>query len=131
MGEVVGINKLLSIVPRKRLGRFSLFGTIQMGFSNFGDDDIFLIVPGGDSILLSGIYRTDNVTGETKYYREPFYIPSNPRTAAQQSQRMKYAAGIVAWQSLTDEQKNVYNQRALQKKFSGYNLFLKEYLLSH
>ena len=142
MPEVEGINKLLSIVPRKRFGRFTLYGSSMYGFSVYGESDLFLPISDygysvfgynkyGDIILLSGIYRTDNVTGKTKCYREPYYIPKNPRSEAQQAQRQKYANGVVAWQALTEEEKEIYNKRAKHKKYSGYHLFLKEYLLSN
>lgn len=131
MAEIFGIEKLLSFVPRKRFGVFREFGTAQCGFSHYGEEDIYLIRPPEDPILLSGIYRTDNVSGYTRYYREPYYITKNPRTDLQQTNRQKYADAVLAWQNLTSEQKGVYNLRAKYKKLSGYNLFLKEYLLSH
>lgn len=142
MPEIQGIEKLFSIIPKKRFGLFRLFGTSQLGHSNYGEEDIYFNEVGygnavfgvnifADLILLSGIYRTDNVTGVTKYYREPFYITKNPRYAPQQANRQKYADGVLAWQGLTEEQKNQYNEKAKGKRMSGYNLFLKEYLLSH
>lgn len=142
MAEITGIDKLLSFLPNKRFGKFCKFGTSQLGFSHFGDNDIYYLITGfGDSVLgvskfcnaipLSGIYRTDNVTGKTKFYREPYYITKNPRTEAQQTQREKFASAVLAWQSLTQEQKNPYNMRAERMNLSGYNLFLREYLLSH
>lgn len=142
MAEVTGIDKFLSFIPRKRFGLFCKFGTLQFGFSCFGDDDVFFRRSGfgnsvfgiseiADIILLSGIYRTDNVTGETKCYREPYYIPRNPRSEDQQAQRQKFADAVAAWQVLTQEQKSPYNIRAERMQLSGYNLFLREYLLSH
>ncbi len=142
MPEVEGINKLFSVKPKQSFGVFNPYGTSQFGFSAYGEEDIYFFrsqyghaVFGGDFfadvILLSGIYRTDNVTGRTKHYREPYYITKNPRTIPQQANRQKYADGVAAWQALTDEQKNQYNINAKRKNFSGYNLFLKEYLLSH
>ena len=142
MPEVVGIEKLLSFVPKKRFGKFNQFGTSQFAFSVYGDEDIcwgkaffayasFGDVEFGDGKIWSGIYRTDNVTGRTKYYREPYYITRNPRTPAQQAQRQKFADAVHAWQDLTEEEKMSYNERAKGKRLSGYNLFLREYLLSH
>ena len=141
MPEVEGIDKLLSMIPKKRFGVFSKWGMSQMGFTNFGDDDVYFILTDlgaatfgvdkfADFILLSGIYRTDNVTGEVKYYREPYYITRNPRSDEQQTNRQKYADGVAAWKALTSEEKNQYNIRAKGKRMSGYNLFLKEYMLS-
>jgi len=131
MSEILGIEKLFSVVPKKRFGRFNQFGTSQFGLSNFGDEDIYLVRPPKNPILLSGIYRAINLSGKTRYFREGYYITKNPRTAPQQANRQKYADGVLAWQNLTNEQKAVYNLRARFKGFSGYNLFLKEYLLSN
>ena len=142
MPEVTGIDKLLCAIPRKRFSKFREFGTAQSGFTRYGEEDLFLFFTeyGNQTFgvekyaniqLLSGIYRTDNVAGTTKFYREPFYITKNPRTVPQQANRQKYADGIAAWQLLTDEQKEVYNKRAIGKRFFGCHLFLKEYLLSN
>ena len=142
MPEVQGIDKLFSIFPKKRFGLYRLFGTAQMGHSNYGNEDLYFNRTGfgvasfgddifGNVILLSGIYRTDNVTGRTKFYREPFYLTKNPRTEAQQANRQKFADAVAAWQGLTSEQKNQYNIKAKGRHMSGYNLFLREYLKSH
>ena len=142
MPEVKGLDKLFSFVARKKFGGFPKYGTSQFAWSNFGDDDAYLIRAGyGDSffgfsvfadfVILSGIYRTDQVTGKTKYYRQPYVIVRNPRSDLQQTNRQKMAAAVASWQALTDEEKNRYNKNAYGKRMSGYNLFLKEYLRSH
>lgn len=139
MAEIEGIDKLLVVLPRKRLGKFNQLGMIQLGFSNLGASDIFfdrsplgIFVLGGsilgDLILLSGIYRTDNVSGYTRYYREPYYITRNPRYEPQQINRQKFADAIIGWQGLTDEQKAIYNKRVEKLQMSGYNLYIKEYM---
>lgn len=141
MPEVQGIDKLFSITPARRFGLFNQYGTLQYGFSHYGEEDIFILFTeygnsryGVDKyaniLCLSGIYRRDNVTGKLKYYRELYYIPKNPQSLGQQTHREKYAAGIVAWKALTNEEKEIYNQKAIGKRMSGYNLFLKVYLLS-
>jgi len=39
-------------------------------------------------------------------------------------------AGVAAWKSLDQENKNIYNTRADKiKGLSGYNLYIKEYIL--
>ena len=142
MPEVEGIDKLLSAIPKKRFSKFREFGTSQSGFTRYGEEDLYLFFTEyGNTILgvnqyanillLSGIYRTDNVTGTTKFYREPFYITKNPRTVPQQANRQEVTDANADWQLLTEQQKKVYNERAIGKKMSGYNLFIKEYLLSH
>jgi len=142
MPEIKEFEKLMSYSAGKRLGKHREYGRGMFAFSEFGDDELFLIISiygvssfgetnFGDLIVMTGIFRRDNVTGEVKYYREPYYVPKNPRTETQQTQREKLANGVLAWQALTDEEKNQYNKKAIGKGMSGYNLFLKEYLLSH
>lgn len=142
MPEVVGIDKLLSHAPQQRFGRFNQFGTSQFGFSVYGDEDIFIyftqygesrfgVDPYANILLLSGIYRRDNVTGKVRYYREPFYITKNPRTVPQQAHRHKYGLAVGEWRALTLPEKEVYNTKAKGKRYSGWNLFYKKYLESH
>jgi len=142
MPEVTGIEKLLSIIPKKRFGIFRWYGMAQYGYSNYGEDSIYIIVDkappvkylsdkDGNPIDFAGIYRTDNVTGITRYYREPYYITKNPRYAPQQAWRGIFADAVLAWQGLTAPEKAVYNIKAKGKRMSGYNFFLKEYLESH
>lgn len=142
MPEVEGIEKLFSLTPKKRFGLFNQFGTSQFGYSVYGEEDIYFFrseyghaIFGGDIfadvILLSGIYRTDNITGKTKHYREPYYITKNPRYAPQQAWRQIFADAVLAWQGLTAPEKVIYNKRAIGKHMSGYNLYLSEYLESH
>jgi hypothetical protein len=57
--------------------------------------------------------------------------PYNPRSTSQQANRQDLTDGVLAWQGLTPEQKAFYNIKAKGKGMSGYNLFLREYLLSH
>ena len=142
MPEIWGVDKLLSVIPRKRLGLWRLFGTSQFGHSNYGLDEIYYNRTGcgkarlgidsfGDIIIFSGLYNIYHANGKTKFYRDSFYIPDNPRTLTQQTNRAKMTAAVLAWKALTDDEKLFYNKRAFGKRMSGYNLFLKKYLLSH
>jgi len=78
-----------------------------------------------------GIYQTQ-ITSKGRITRKlKLYAPANPQTEAQQANRAKITAAVLAWQGLTDEQKAIYNERAIGKPFTGYNIFVKEHLLSH
>ena len=142
MAEVKEFSKLFSITPTKRFGVFCKFGTSQNGFTNFGDDDLYFNEDGfggacfgfsifANIIVFSGIYRRDPRSGRNKIIRNRYYKTRNPRTISQQANRQKYANGVIAWQNLTTEEKAVYNTKCRKKGLSGYNLFLKQYLLSH
>lgn len=78
-----------------------------------------------------GIYQVRKSNGKQVVVKKGFYTPTNPQTPAQQAWRAIFAAAISAWQGLTAQQKDLYNQRAKYRPLSGHNLYLREYLLSH
>lgn len=95
---------LLSILPHKKIGKAGL----------------------EDRHDVYGIYQRYHVKGKVKSRKLNFYEYVITRTEAQQAQRARYKAGFEAWRLLTNEQKQVYNKRAVNYKISGYNLFMKE-----
>lgn len=105
---------------RGKIRASSGYGTRKYGGFHYGS--------GAD---VQGIYRVLSFFGKQVQLKEKLYWPTNPRTGPQQTWRQIYADSVVAWQSLTDEQKEIYNEIAKNKPYSGYNLFQKEYLLSH
>lgn len=175
MQQVQGVEKLLSISPRKRFGKRWEYGTRFFGNVNFGDFEkyigwsffgtqIYGNFTFADLVIFSGIWREfrkkiitylwtgpyfgarvygDFLFGDLSSYnrtytiankktlRSPYYITKNPRSAPQQAWRQIFAAAVSAWQGLTVEQKIVYHRASMGKHMSGYNVFLKEYLLSH
>ena len=109
MAVLTGFKKGLGIEIRKKLG-------------HSGAPD-----PKG----IYGIYRVRHRWGKVIQEKLPFYVPTNPQTEAQQANRQKMADAVAAWQSLTPEQKEIYNERAKGKNLTGNNIFISEYLLSH
>jgi hypothetical protein len=106
------------------------------GFGRFGGMRF------GEKRRIGGIYQRrrrgyNNHTGppgpntETYFVLMRSYQPTNPQTVPQQANRAKITAGVIAWQSLTTEQKHVYNERASKNSRRGYNLFMSEYLKTH
>ena len=141
MPRVQGFDRLVSLKPRKRFGRPREFGRSMFGFSVFGDSDVYLSpcpfgaalfgdALFGDIMIFSGIFRKNTNAGPKIFNREPYYIPKNPRTDPQQTQRGKMTSGVAAWKALTPPEKEEYNVRAKGFNLSGYNLFLREYLSS-
>jgi hypothetical protein len=133
--------QLLSHRARKRLGVPYLYGICDFGRAHFGDQGIFTgeaffgEIGFGDTYFAakywwSGIYRVNrNVNGylpERMFY----YYPTNPNTIPQQTRRTKFQNAIWAWQALTYTAKQVYNAKAIRKNYSGYNLFIKQFMLS-
>ena len=57
-----------------------------------------------------------------------FYYPTNPRTTKQQAWRAVFRTGKATWDALAPQTKTKYNKRAYAYKFTGFNLFMREYL---
>ena len=153
MGVVAPIDQPFALQTRKKVGnsldygqkiytqfRYGreepILGPAQYGWADFGKERF------GNASSRWGIYQVrrqrgsflsagEKETGKQVVIKKGWYHPANPQTESQQANRSKYADAIVAWQGLTSSQKDVYNQRAKYKPYSGYNLYLKEYLLSH
>lgn len=141
MPKVEGFDKLMSFTPHRRVGMFCQYGSSQSGFSSYGDDDLFLdrtpfgVATFGDSefadiLIFSGIYRSGIYKHKLRSYRNRFYIPSYTNTPAQATNRGKLRDAVVAWQALTSDQKNAYNQSAKRTHWSGYGFFLHESMSS-
>jgi|ERR1035437_9008090 hypothetical protein len=89
----------------------------------------------------SGVHAYPNLpNGVYKYYRSDgkkyqicctYNPPHNNKTVNQLAWQTVYRAGIVEWNSFTQFQKDVYIRKAYGKHWTGYNHFMKEYLLSH
>lgn len=141
MSTIQSSEQLLSTSARKRFSKPSGFGNAICGQSNFGAEDIGIIwepfgaavfgqASFGNYLLLSGIYQMHKCVAGKFPIRMKFYVPKNPQTATQQIGRVKFEDAVAAWQALTPEQKRVYYQKAYGKRMSGYNLFLREFMLS-
>jgi len=131
MSVIEGIDAVLSLRARGRSFPPCELGLIMPGFYYFGSEPIYLQMPGKEAVLISGIFQKRYNMGRAITALVSYMIPKNPRTEAQQANREKYADGVLAWQNLTTEQKQVYNDAMRGKKMSGYNFFLREYLKSH
>jgi len=141
MSTATAIEALVSMRAHKKIGFRYAFGCAVFGESLFGDDGLFGWIYGygrglfGDLAFgaddeLSGIWHTGHWNGRTHTERLGYYWPHNKQSVPQQAWRAKYAAAVLAWQGLTSEQKAVYNKNAIGRCMSGYNLFIKIYLLS-
>ncbi len=78
----------------------------------------------------SGVFRRERDYTQLERY----YVPFNPRTEEQQSNRSNFASAVDGWQSLTLGEKMSWNYyqdyRRRRPVMSGYNLFISKYLLS-
>lgn len=122
---------MAGLAQRGKLSWSNGFGFATMGSAKLGDDR-----------FQGGIYQK-RVTGynqftgpahqpgEVYYVKMRSYAPTNPQTVEQQANRAKFSDANSAWQSLTNNEKSVYNRRANRKGRVGYFLFMSEYLKSH
>ena len=134
-------SNLLSWRGQKRFSKHSNYGLSIYGFSNYGDEAIGLIYEPfgiaifggavfGNYFLLSGIYQLRKSKKGKHSHRMNFYNYKITHTAGQQTRREKFDLAVSEWQGLTEPQKEVYNQKARYKRYSGYNLFIKKFLSS-
>lgn len=56
-------------------------------------------------------------------------VPHNPNTEAQQAQRCSFASAISSWKALPDASKVWWWMRGMSVGATGYNLYVKNYLL--
>jgi|GEM_PF-1307656 len=64
-----------------------------------------------------------------KTYVRSYVVPRNPDTEEQRENRALFADAVMAWQALSKEDKEYYNNLAIRRgKGRGYNLFLSMYM---
>lgn len=123
--------KLFSVAACKSLGRYREFGCSMYGNTLYGAGPIYLDFNEDEKIEVSGVYQRRYNQGRKIYVRERFYFPKYPNTVAQLATRQAMRDAMLAWKNLTDEEKSVYNIRAKGKSYYGFNLYVKEFILSH
>lgn len=110
---------LNSFIATGKLGNAWGFGQILFGDSQFGY-----------SLPLGGIYHRYRSKKGIFVRKMRYYVPSNPRTTLQQSNRQKFSDAVSAWHALTSEERALYNENAKGKGMFGFNLFISEYMKS-
>jgi len=142
---MVVVNKIdapFALAIRKKLGKATEYGQKIYAQIRYGEEEVIFgfnvygqrtygdfKYPGVKPFY--GVYQKRAGINGTITVKEKFYIPLNKQTVPQQANRSKFADAIAAWQALTDSQKEEYNKRVAHKNFSGYNLFISEYLFSN
>jgi hypothetical protein len=72
------------------------------------------------------IYRYNGRYGRQDVY--PYVLGENPKTEAQQANRVKFKEAMAAWKVLPEEDKALFEHRVINRKMCGKNLFVKEYM---
>lgn len=83
-----------------------------------------------DPFDIAGIYRRRRGPKGITIVKMDFYDPGPPTHPGQIAAQDKFRAGVETWQGLTDAEKNVYNERSKNLEMYGFNLFLREFMLS-
>ena len=102
-------------------------GEAQYGNRIYGDTKY------GNARGFAGIWQTrhrrthyltlgEKETGELYSRKSRFYIPTNPRTEAQQAHRAIFSNGVDAWHLLSEPEQDEYNKKAEGRPLSGFNL---------
>ncbi len=120
MAKTKLVKKSIGLCVTGKLGEPCHLGEIRPGWSGLGLDDPY-----------AGIYQRRHYFGKSYFIRLNHYQPSGPPKPGEIVMRHKYYDAVGAWRALTDEDRAVYNERVKNKPLSGWNLFYKEYLLSH
>lgn len=62
-------------------------------------------------------------------FKYAYFVPSNPKTVAQQSWRTTFKGGVTAAQALSEAEKEIYRDIAKRKKGqTWFTVFMSEYL---
>jgi hypothetical protein len=78
-----------------------------------------------------GIYRRRPGPKKVTIVRMDFYDPGPPTHPGQLAAQDVFREGVEFWQGLTQPEKDVYNERAKGLEMYGFNLCLREWMLSH
>lgn len=113
------IDGVRAMQQRKKFARVSTYGKEVYGVNLYGN-----------AIKEAGIYQMRRCKVGRRPIKMKFYRPTPNESEAQAAGRDKFSAAVLAWQGLTNEQKEVYRRGAVGKPLSGYNLYLREYMLS-
>lgn len=130
MSKVLGVTPPFAHVIRQKLGRpGGLVSSSEFGSAVFGD--VYLgYVADSPSYGFYGIYQMRKCKEGKIPILMKFYSPSNPQTEDQQANRSNFANAVSGWQGLSESEKMSYNESAKFLNMSGYNLYIRRYMLS-
>ena len=131
MTKILGIAKPYGVKISKKWGRPTKYGVALYADNQYGDDGYGAGAFGNTDDLGYGIYQQRKCKEGKITVKMKFYEPTQTWSQAKEDSQNKFAAAVAAYQLLTAEQKLVYHKRAVGRHFTGYNLFLKEYMSSH
>ena len=117
MAEISPFKEVYSMAVTKKHGRPCGFGRAWYGKSRFAEYD-----------PRYGIYMRRHKKGRVIYIRMKHYTIPYSNSEQQETNRTKFAQGVLNWQGLTTEQKQFYNKLKYPTGMSGYNRYLRLYM---
>ena len=146
-------SRLISADARKKFSSPNQYGYIIYGVSRYGHFNeyagiynvrrLYVPTPNQYGYIIYGVSRYGQKQDSSAvdhflprpsgrvHVRKRFYVPTNPQTVPQQANRTKFANAVSAWQILNAGQKEAYRIKSSGKHMSGYNLFIREFLISN
>lgn len=106
-----------SLVAYGKLGRPSGLGEHVCGVSLLGD-----------YFPESGIYCRRKGRVGRLVVRCRHYVPTNPRTTAQQARRSAFAAGVSAWHELKDVDRQGWKNEGRLLRLNGFQTFMSAWM---
>ena len=80
------------------------------------------------SVAKQIVFKKTNGRNVATVYSTPGSVKPFFPNSSQQEKRARYGAAVGYWQSLTSDEKAIYATRAKNENYSGWNLFLQEYM---
>ena len=77
------------------------------------------------------VFKTYSNRNLATSYSKPGSVKPFTKSATQLQMRTIYGEAVEAWRNLPENEKNQYRIIAKSKKYSGYNIFMKEYFTTH
>lgn len=108
-----GIYRIRRSSNYKRNERNTMLGFMTLGYNLLGTSY---------KIKNTGNYKSYNVS------KTVFYRPTNPQTGPQQAWRNYFAIVLSSWQSLSENDKNVWRKQRYPAHMSGWNRYAKMHL---
>ncbi len=115
---VEAVHKIYSFSARKKFAKTRGLGSGSFGYGELGDDNEF-----------GGVWQRKYTKKGPKWSLMVYARPPVSRTTKQDVCRTKFANGRAAWRALTSDQKQFYNRQVKGRVMSGYNLFMKHFII--
>lgn len=122
--------QILGFKITKRLGLPNMCGWSVCGWSECGDDNDFNGEYQQRRPRIGNGLNEPIIFGKPKNFaRRPIW-PEQPASEARDAQQTKFKNALLAWQALTESQKQAYNTYASRLSRRGYDYFMSKTLKS-